>query len=132
MTMLPITLTIAATAAILVAWLGIRVTLLRFRTNVSLGDGDDPAMVGRIRAHGNFAEYTPFVLVLMGLVELAGGNATTLWLVGAIYLVARLVHAFGIERPAPNPWRAIGAITTWVVLLGLAGWALAIVYGGRL
>ena len=56
---------------------------------------------------------------------------TWLWLVAILYVVARIVHAFGMERPAPNPFRAAGAMITLLVLLGLAGYALSIPYTGK-
>jgi uncharacterized membrane protein YecN with MAPEG domain len=81
-----------------------------------------------MRAHANFAEYTPFVLILLGLIELAQGSRTWLWLVAILYILARIAHAFGMDRPAPNPLRAGGAAVTMLVLIGLAGYALAIPY----
>jgi uncharacterized membrane protein YecN with MAPEG domain len=33
------------------------------------GDGGDPEMSQAIRAHGNFAEYVPLGLILLGLVR---------------------------------------------------------------
>ena len=33
-----------------------------------------------------------------------------------------------MDRPAPNPFRASGAMLTWLVILALSGWALVIGY----
>ena len=70
---LPITLTLAGAAAVINIWLGWRVGQKRISQKVSIGDGGDPAVVCRMRAHANFVEYTPFVLILIGLIELADG-----------------------------------------------------------
>jgi uncharacterized membrane protein YecN with MAPEG domain len=125
---LPITLTIAAAAALLNLWLASRISRVRISHKISMGDGGSPQLQARIRAHANFIEYTPFFLILLGLIELAHGTATWLWLVAIAYIIARIVHAFGMERPAPNPLRAGGILVTWLILLGLAIYALSIPY----
>jgi hypothetical protein len=51
--------------------------------------------------------------------------------VGIVYVLARLAHPFGMERPGANPLRAGGMIVTWAVLVGLAAYALAIPYLDR-
>ena len=61
---LPITMTIAGAAAILNAWLGVRCSLRRRGAGISLGDGGDAIMAARMRAHANFIEYTPIILIL--------------------------------------------------------------------
>ena len=126
---MPITLTLAAAAALINFWLAMRIQVLRVRNKALNGDEGNPVLAKRMRAQANFVEYTPFVLILAGLIEYAGGSATILWVAGLAYLVARLLHPFGVETAGVNPLRAIGAMATWAVLVGLAGWALAIVYG---
>lgn len=128
MTTLPITLTIAGAAALVNLWLAFRVVGLRVKHKMPLGDGGNAVMLGRMRAQSNFTEYAPFVLILLGLVELSIGSVTWLWFVGIAFILARLAHGFGMDRPAPNALRAGGAVTTWIILLGLAGLAIAIPY----
>ena len=123
---LPITLTIAAGAALINIWLGTRVSRLRLRDKVSIGDAGNQAIVNRMRAQANFVEYTPFFLVLLAAVELAAGSETWLWAVGVLYIVGRLLHPFGLDRPAPNKLRMLGIAITWLVLAGLAGYALVL------
>ena len=125
---LPITLTIAAAAGLLNIWLALRIGRLRMAKKVSIGHGGDALLETRMRAQANFGEYTPFVLILLALIELAKGSQTWLWLVAIAYILARIAHAFGMERPAPNKLRAGGAMITMLVLLGLAGYALSIPY----
>jgi uncharacterized membrane protein YecN with MAPEG domain len=125
---LPITLTIAGAAAILNIWLGWRVGQKRISQKVSIGDAGDPQVICRMRAHANFAEYTPFVLILIGLVELADGTSLWLWAVGALYLLARIAHAFGmdVQPPAQSKLRGLGILVTMLTLLGLGLYAVAI------
>jgi len=128
MDVLTITLTTAGAAALLNLWLGARVSQLRIRAKVSIGDGGNPAVATRMRAHANFAEYTPIFLILLGLVELARGTQTWLWGVGILFVLGRLMHPFGMDRPAPNALRMGGTLLTWLTMLGLAAYALVIPY----
>lgn len=126
--MLPITLTIAAAATLLNVWLAYRTGRVRIARKVMIGTGGDPLLESRMRAHANFVEYTPFFLILLGLVEAARGSPQWLWWTAILYIVVRIAHAFGMDRPAPNPLRLIGILVTWACLIGLAGYALTIVY----
>lgn len=128
---LPITLTIAGAAAILNIWLAIRVSTVRVKNKVLIGDGGNPLLAARMRAQLNFVEYTPLVLILMGLIEFARGTHNWLWAAGIIYIIGRVLHPFGMDRQTPNPLRAAGILTTWIVLLGLAVYALTIPYTTR-
>jgi len=128
--LLPVTLTIAAATAVLALWLALRISRIRVSEKVEMGDGGVPLMTARMRAHANFAEHAPFVLILLALVELAGGSPTALWVIGVLFVLARIAHALGMERPTPNLFRASGALATWVLMAVLAGWALTLAYGG--
>lgn len=121
---LPITMTIAGAAAILNAWLGVRCSLRRRGAGISLGDGGDAIMAARMRAHANFIEYTPIILILIGLIELAEGSSVLLWVVGVAYILARVLHAIGMEGPLQL--RVLGIIVTFATLIGLGLWAAAI------
>ena len=125
---LPISLSIAAALALVNIWLAMRVVQLRLGTRTLIGTGGNAVLETRMRAQANLIEYAPFFLVLLALVELAGAPATRLWIVGVAFVLARIAHVFGMDRAAPNPLRAGGAVATWVLLLLLAGWALAIAY----
>lgn len=125
---LPITLTIAGAAAILLIWLASRVSRLRRAFKVGVGDGGNEALLRRIRAHGNYTENMPIVLILLGLIELAGGDRRILWAAGIAFILARIAHALGMDRPSPNLLRMIGMGVNALVLIGLAGWALSFAY----
>lgn len=127
---LPITLTIAGAAALLNIWLARRVGQMRAAHKVSIGDGGNEALTARMRAQANFVEYTPFVLILLGLIELAESSKLWLWIVGVVYILARIAHGFGMDRPSPDPLklRMIGTITTALILFGLALYAIVLPY----
>ena len=131
MTTLPITITIAAAAALINVWLGFRVSQLRLRHKVLIGDEGNQPVACRMRAHANYVEYTPFFLILLGLVELARGSQTWLWAFANLYVLARLAHPFGLERGSLNLMRVGAMVVTWGVLIGLAAYALSIPYLDR-
>jgi uncharacterized membrane protein YecN with MAPEG domain len=125
---LAMTLTIAAACAAINIWLALRVSQRRIKGKVMIGDGGDGPLQAAVRAHANFVEYAPFVLILIAGIELAGGSATWLWVAGIVFVVGRIAHGLGMDRLAPNPLRAGGIAATWLVLAALAVWALVIVY----
>lgn len=127
---LPITLTIAGAAALLNIWLARRVGQMRLTHKVSIGDAGNEALIARMRAQANFVEYTPFVLILIGLIELAEGSRLWLWIVGLVYILGRIAHGFGMDRPRPDPLklRTIGIVTTALILFGLAVYAILLPY----
>lgn len=126
-----VTLIIAAGLGLLNIWLGARVIHVRISRKVSLGHGDVPGMEARTRAHANFNEYIPIALILMLLIELNVGPSRWLWGLGAALVVARILHPFGMDRPAPNALRIAGAALTLAVLFALVIWAVLLSYGVR-
>ncbi len=127
MIMLPITLTAAGAAALINFWLSLRIGKVRYQAKVSIGDGGDMNLIANMRAQANFVEYTPFVLILIGVIELAVGSPTWLWIVSTIYLLGRIAHALGMGGQWPRG-RSIGTLSTILVMLGLAGYALVLPY----
>ncbi|UVO51316.1 MAPEG family protein [Sphingomonas sp. SUN019] len=126
--LLPVTLVIAGACAIINLWLAIRLVRGRVTGKVMMGDGGVPTMVSGMRAHANFTEYAPILLILIALIELARGPSPYLWALGFVFVLARIAHPFGMDREGPNPFRAGGAMGTWAVTAILAGWALVIAY----
>ena len=123
---LPIALSAAGAAAIINLWLAIRVGQVRTKEKVSIGDGGNENVIRRMRAHANFTEFTPFILILIALIELATGTSTWLWIISSLFLVGRLLHAFGMDGFMPG--RMIGTIVTMLSLLGLGGYALYVAH----
>jgi uncharacterized protein len=126
--LLPITLTFTAAAALLNIWLGMRVARMRMAHGVLHGDGGNADVMRRMRAHSNFVEYTPFVLILTGVVELAQGSSTWLWFVALVYIVGRVLHAFGMDKDFPSRLRQAGIMVTMLTMVGLAAVALYTAY----
>jgi uncharacterized membrane protein YecN with MAPEG domain len=126
---LPITLTVAAAATLLNIWIARRVGQARIAHKVSIGDGGNTVLTARMRAHSNYTEYTPFFLILLLLIEMAKGSELWLWVVGAVYIIARIAHVYGMEaRGKPGKLRLVGILTTMLVLLGLSLYAIYVSY----
>jgi uncharacterized protein len=129
---LPVTLTIAAGAALVNIWLMIRCGQARTKGGVSIGDGGNDFLIRRMRAHANFVESAPFVLILLAALEATGGTNNWLWGIGIIYIFGRLAHGLGMDGGSLGKGRMIGTLISMVTLLGLAGWALWTVYSAVL
>ena len=121
------TLVSGGLCGLLFFWLSIRVVQTRTSAKVAIGDGGDAILLSRIRAHANFAEYVPMLLLLMLAIELSlKATPLTLWVPALALPVLRLLHAIGLSRPVTNAYRAIGALCTWAMLAGLSIWALVL------
>lgn len=126
MIILPVTLTAAGLAALLNIWIANRVGRVRGQEKVSIGDGGNARLIAAMRAHANYVEYTPFVLVLLGLIEIGVGSPWWLWAVALVYLVGRVAHALGMTTDNPLRLRMIGTVVTLLTLLGLGIYAIAL------
>jgi hypothetical protein len=115
---LPATLATAAACALLNIWLSVRVGQVRGSEKVSVGDGGNLKVIARMRAHANFVENAPFVLILLALIELAKGTQPWLWAYAAVFVLARIAHGLGMDTWRPG--RMIGTLLTMILLLILA------------
>jgi uncharacterized membrane protein YecN with MAPEG domain len=102
------------------------VSTLRRRDKVSIGTGESKALHVAVRIHANNAEAVPLVLLLLLLAELCGGASLWLHLSGGLLFAARVAHAYGMPKPAPNPARVLGVATTWGLTVGLAVWLIVL------
>ena len=97
------------------------------------GDVGDAVLTRAIRAHGNFAEYAPIVLLLLLVLALLGFRPLWLHVYGAAFTVGRVIGAFGMMRAKhPNALRFTGNLVTGLALLsgGLAAIVSAIELSG--
>ena len=118
--LLPVTLTAAAAAAILAIWLSIRVGQVRGSEKVSIGDGGNDKVIRRMRAHANFVENTPIVLILVAAIEMTGKGGNWLAYVVGLYMLGRIAHGLGMDDGRFGKGRMIGTLITMLTLLGLA------------
>ena len=95
---MPITSIFAAFFALVFVRLALTVIKLRRSNKVALGSGGVPELEGAIRAHGNFAEYVPLGLILMGLLESYHFSSELVALLGVSFAVGRMMHARALTR----------------------------------
>lgn len=132
-----ITMTIAALLALFMFLLSWQVSMRRLAIGKSKGDvaaaafgeGTDDTLRRRVRAFGNFIEYTPICLIMLAMAEYSGAGDTLMWSVGGLLIAGRIVHAAGMlysSSPAP---RAIGMTMTYPSFVLLPIWLLINIYG---
>ncbi|MEM9621729.1 MAG: MAPEG family protein [Pseudomonadota bacterium] len=93
----------------------------RYKEGVAVGLADSVGLERAVRAHGNNTEYVPGILLGLGVLTLLGETAMLIHAAGALLLVARVLHAIGIQQthaqvPAA---RAVGNIVCWLLFLGI-------------
>jgi uncharacterized membrane protein YecN with MAPEG domain len=99
-------------------FLGMRVSVLRGKAHATIGTGNDPALERAIRAHGNFSEYVPFALLLLGFMEMQRNSSYVLHALCLLLIAGRLIHAFGISQTRETMgFRVTGTVLTIAVLV---------------
>ncbi len=119
-----ITALYAALNAILNIYLANQVSTARGKHKVSIGHGESPELLLAARIHSNNAEFVPLALVMLLIAELLGGASVIIHVCGGLLLLARVAHAVGMPRKAPNFFRFTGVVLTWALIVGLSGWVL--------
>jgi len=114
---MPITPLFAAIFGIMYVVLSAAVIKLRFKGQVSLGDGGDGELEKAIRVHGNFAEYVPFTLLLLWFVEQLSSSVGFVLILSVVLLVSRVSHCIGMVKPDSLTFRKFGMIGTFLVIL---------------
>ena len=124
---LPITLTYASVFALFALVLSARAGLYRGKIGASIlyGDPADMELAQRVRAHQNFLEYVPMILILMAGIEAVGGSHWFLYICGDLLIIARIFHAIGLKHDKMAHWgRTAGAGGTALITLVMAVYGL--------
>ena len=116
--MIVITPFYAALLTLLYVILSFNVIRNRWRYKQSLGSGQEAMLEKSIRAHGNFSEYVPLVIIMMAFLEFGKESPATLHFFGIALIIGRLSHAIGIGLRAVNALRITGMIATFTCLIG--------------
>lgn len=123
-------MTTALYASLLTLWfvfLSMRVIALRGNPMfafLTLGASPEDMLERAVRAHGNFAEYAPIMLILLYLLETvpaASATSATLHALGSAFLLGRLMHGvcFGFMSSS-MALRIGGTALTLFPLMGAA------------
>ena len=126
--MLKLTAIYAAILTFVYVKLALNVINLRHQNKVSLGDGGREDLQQAIRSHGNFAEYVPLGLILLGCLEANHIHWTIVLLLGGLFTTGRLYYAKAFLETTPNMelrekgmkytlWSLLALATTNVVAL---------------
>ncbi len=127
--MLIVTSVFASVLTAIYVKLAFNVISYREKNKVSLGSGGFSDLEKAIRAHGNFSEYVPIALILMGCLELNGAPWWLVAIFGLTLVAGRIFHAIGImEEPPKFDNRIRGMKFTFNTLMGLIvanlGWVI--------
>ena len=94
------------------------------------GDTGDAALMRAIRAHGNYAEYAPMVLLILVMLAWLGFTPLVLHLYDGIFTAGRVIGAVGMMRERhPNALRFTANAVTGLALLGGGGALIACALG---
>ena len=113
-----ITATCASILGILALILAYRVSQIRRRDGVGLGDAGNVELGQRIRVHANLVEFAPLALILLLILEQTALPRWLVLLLGAALVIGRLMHAWGLSRTAGySVGRFYGSLLTWGMIL---------------
>lgn len=107
--MLEITPLYAALLAIIFLPLFVMVSKERSDLDRSIGYDMGTTLHLRVRRHGNFVEWIPFVLILMAGAEIRGMSDLWLHICGVLIVLGRLIHPIGLRvNASAHPLRIVG------------------------
>ena len=121
---LPVTSILTAALLILLVLLSGMVTARRAALGgVQFGDSDDDVLRRRIRAHANFIEIAPMIVLGIALMEYAGAPDILLWGFAGVFFLGRALHA--MRMYLGNPWIGLfSIISQHLICLTAGGWLL--------
>lgn len=127
-TMLKTTSILSSIMGLMFFWLSIRVIQQRRKHKVSIGDGGINDLAMAMRAHGNFSEYVPLSLILLGVAEINLAHELIVLAFAVAIFLGRAFHAYaflgGKEHFKP---RAIGMKLTLYTLVALSVFNLGLI-----
>jgi uncharacterized membrane protein YecN with MAPEG domain len=121
--MLLVTAIFASILALMFIKLSLDVIGVRRKNKVSLGAGGVDELERAIRAHGNFAEYVPLGLFLIGALELNEAPLELVAPLGFLLIAGRYFHAKGINQPPPEFNHRVRGMKLTFAALGLSALA---------
>lgn len=127
-----ITLVLSSLLGLMCVWLSLQVVKYRRKYQISLGDGGNDELAKAIRAHGNFIEYVPLSLIMLGAAELNHANQFLVLGFALIILLGRCFHAYaflgGGEHFKPRvlgmKFTLYGILALALFNLGFLGWKI--------
>lgn len=115
----------ASILAIIFVFLSVLVINARASEKVAIGIGNSKLLEQRIRAHANFIEYTPFVLLLLFMAEYQRVYGYIIHLMGILFLIGRISHLYSLafhekyendKLKTSLRYRQIGMVCTFITI----------------
>ncbi|NDC75300.1 hypothetical protein EBZ70_08460 [bacterium] len=123
-----ITPVFSAIFAIFFVFLSIKVIKIRQNHKIFLGTGQNKSLERAIRVHANFAEYIPFALFLIAMLEVNKSHIIITLILCIILLIGRIIHAWGVSTEDENfSYRVAGMVLTFSVIVFAAVMNVAVV-----
>lgn len=115
----------AGLVGLLLLVLAARISVLRRKLKIGLGDGGDRVLQLAIRAHGNAVEWALPAILLLLIADLTRAPTLFLHLCGFAIVIGRLLHAVGLSGAGGYSFgRFFGSVLSWGAVLVLAVWNL--------
>ena len=124
---MPITLMYASIFALFGLFLSFRAGSFRGKAGISVlyGEPQNMELAERARAHQNFLEYVPIIVIMMAAIEVSGGSPWFLFVVGDVLILSRIAHAVGLKHDnIAHKGRIIGMFGTLLCTVACAGYGL--------
>jgi uncharacterized protein len=87
---------------------------------IGMGDGGDKETARAIRVHGNYTEQAPYTLAALILLPLLGTSVYVIHAVGALFIVGRLAHAYGLTQSSGSSVGRVGGMVLTLTSHGIA------------
>ena len=111
----------SAIFALFFVYLSVNVIKARRQNKVSIGTGRNQIVERSMRVHANFAEYVPFSLLLIVMLEINQTNIIVILMLCVVLLVGRIVHAWGVSSEDEKfVYRVAGMMMTFSVMIAAA------------
>jgi uncharacterized membrane protein YecN with MAPEG domain len=103
------------------AFLTLNVIRIRIKDKQPIGHDNNLLLAKSVRAHGNFAEYIPFALLLSFFCEAGGVERNTIFYLLTALFIGRLLHLYSVFASGPIKknlaFRGTGMVITVTVIL---------------
>jgi len=114
---LPISMLYLSLLSLTALTITIGIVKVRMKTGISLGDGDDENLKRVMRVQSNLLENLLPFSILFILLELNNTSIILLHTIGTVFLIARLIHAFGFSKKSGRSFgRYYGTVFSWLSL----------------
>ncbi|MCE0721662.1 MULTISPECIES: MAPEG family protein [Legionella] len=127
--MYPITTLTGSLLALGYIYLSLQVIKLRRKYKVVLGCNEFTELEMAIRAHGNFNEYAPLILILLLCAEANQANWIVLLILVFFFIVGRIIHAYAFLKEKHHlKYRMQGMTITFIVIICLSFLNLSLLF----